>query len=65
MTAESELVKLLNGDEWDEERIATVLNIIKHGRFDLSRVRPNLAKCGLVRLRLVSEQMRRDTASEP
>jgi hypothetical protein len=57
MAAESELVKLLSGNEWDEERIAAAVGIIRYRSHDLSRVRPNLAAYGLIRLRQVMSRV--------
>lgn len=64
MATESDLVKLLNGDDWNEDRIPAVIGMMEYGGCDLNRVRPHLAKYGLIRRRQVVERMQHDTAHE-
>lgn len=64
MSAESELVKLLSGNDWEEQHIARAVEIIRSRTYDLSRVRPNLATYGMIRLRQVTSLVSNDSLQE-
>ncbi|HCV95520.1 hypothetical protein D3C87_198190 [compost metagenome] len=64
MSAESELVKLLSGNDWEEQHIARAVEIIRFRTYDLSRVRPNLATYGMIRLRQVTSLVSNDSLQE-
>lgn len=58
---ESELVRLLNGDFWEEEDQLRATILLRQG-CDLRRVRPHIEPYGQVRLRLL---MNRSDSSSP
>jgi hypothetical protein len=64
MSAESELVKLLSGNDWEEQHIARAVEIIRFRTHDLSRVRPHLATYGMIRLRQATSRVSNDRLQE-
>lgn len=64
MSAESELVKLLSGNDWEEHHIARAVEIIRFRTHDLSRVRPHLATYGMIRLRQAASRVGKEGLQE-
>ncbi len=64
MSAESELVKLLSGNGWEEHHIARAVEIIRFRTHDLSRVRPHLATYGMIRLRQATSRVGKEGLQE-
>ncbi len=53
---ESQLVRLLNGDDWGSEELAASVRLLGSPGCNLSRIRPKLAKYAWVRLRTALNQ---------
>lgn len=53
---ESQLLRLLNADDWGAEQLAASIQLLGAPGCNLSRIRPKLAKYAWVRLRTALDQ---------
>ena len=64
MARESELIRICNGDHWDDDKLMKVTEILLARCCDLRRVRMSLAGYGVIRLGQAQRQVQQLRADE-